>query len=126
MGNQQIKRKHAFSEPRPWKAQITTGADRQFYIVPWANPFFGKLYLIHLVITNATAAALLVKIWDEHVGHAPMNAAKRGDNANNNLQFDVPAHTQIEVDLDEFYQAGIAMTSAGTVQVYADMEVVGN
>lgn len=120
------KRKHPFSEPRSWKLQITTGADRQFYLVPWASPFFGKLYLVHLVLTNLTAGALTVKIWDEHIGFAGMNNAKRGDNSANNLQFSVPANGQVDVQLDEPFQAAIAMVSSGTIQAYADMEVVGN
>ena len=121
-----FRRKHAFGEPRPWKTQIATGADRQFYIAPWAAPFYGKVYLTHLVLTNTTAGIALVKIWDEHIGFAGMAAAKRGDNAANNLQFQVPASGQVDVFLDEFYQAGIAMTASATVQAAAELEVVGN
>lgn len=122
-----FKRKHAFSEPRPWKKQITSGGgDQQFYIVPWASPFFGKLYVTHLIIANLTAGAGIVKIWDEHIGFAGMNAAKRGDNAADNVQITVPASDSIEVDLDEFFQAGIAIASNADVQVYATMECVGN
>ena len=119
-------RKHAFGEPRTWKTQIATGADRQLYLVPWASPFFGKAYLTHLILTNTTATAALVKLWDEHIGFAGMNAAKRGDNANNNLAFQVPASGQVDVQLDEFFQAGLAMTTTQTVQAYCELEVIGN
>jgi hypothetical protein len=121
-----FKRKHPFSEPRTWRTQITTGADRQFYIVPWASPFFGRVYLVHLVAVNTTGGAAVLKTWDEHIGVAGMAAAKRGDNANDNLQLAIPAAGQIDVQLDEPYQAGIAMTTTANVQVFAELEVVGN
>jgi hypothetical protein len=121
-----FRRKHAFGEPRTWRTQITTGADRQVYIVPWAAPFYGKVYLTHLILSNGSATAAVVKVWDEHVGFAGMNAAKRGDNANANMQFNVPASGQLDVLLDEPFQAGIAMTTGQTMQVYCELEVVGN
>ena len=68
----------------------------------------------------------MVKVWDEHIGFAGMNAAKRGDNANNNIAIAVPASDNVELDLDEFYQAGIAMTTSANVQAYATLEVIGN
>ena len=55
-----------------------------------------------------------------------MNAAKRGDNANNNIAFQVPASGQVDVQLDEFFQAGLAMTTTQTVQAYCELEVIGN
>jgi hypothetical protein len=126
MGGSNFKRKHPFGEPRQWKAQVATGADRQFYIVPWPSPYFGRLYLTRLVISNDTAGIVTVKMWDEHIGFAGMNAAKVGDNANDNTQFMVPADAHVTLDLDAPFQAGIAFTVSGTVNMYAEMEVVGN